>query len=25
VPQALTDWAHAHGVDPGPVRWTAEI
>ena len=25
VPQALTDWAQAHGVDPGPVRWTAEI
>ena len=25
APQALIDWAVAHGSDPGAVRWTAEI
>ena len=24
-PQALSDWAEEHGVNPGPVQWTAEI
>ena len=24
-PQALIDWAQEHGVNPGPVQWTAEI
>ena len=24
-PQALLDWAEEHGVNPGPVQWTAQI